>query len=166
MTVHTQKYQTPFTPEQALMFQARKHQFVDRLGWDLKVTGKGFEIDQFDDPDAFYLIDIEDGRHLASARIRPNTAFGRMTPWVFPALLPSSDMIPDYHLGCELSRLCGDDIKAMFNIGRNWWEQRGRHEYSFIVAVYEVKMLKLYRRAGWEPETINQHDGLCVGIWR
>jgi acyl homoserine lactone synthase/acyl-homoserine lactone synthase len=53
-----------------VMFEARKRVFVDLLGWDLPVLDGTFELDQFDDDEALYLIITqEDGAHLASARL-------------------------------------------------------------------------------------------------
>jgi len=52
------------------MFEARKRVFVDLLKWDVPVLEGRFELDQFDDQHAVYLIvQGEDGEHLASARL-------------------------------------------------------------------------------------------------
>lgn len=54
------------------MFAARKAVFVDLLKWDVPVLGGQYEIDQFDDAHATYLILAEaGGTHLASARLLP-----------------------------------------------------------------------------------------------
>ena len=54
------------------MFAARKSVFVDLLGWDLPVLDGQYELDQFDDEHAHYLILMgKDGRHRASARLLP-----------------------------------------------------------------------------------------------
>lgn len=56
------------------MFEARKRVFVDLLGWDLPVLAGKYEIDQYDDPHARYLILADtDQNHLASARLLPTT---------------------------------------------------------------------------------------------
>lgn len=56
------------------MFEARKRVFVDLLGWDLPVLAGRYEVDQFDDAHARYLILTDrDHRHLASARLLPTT---------------------------------------------------------------------------------------------
>ncbi len=56
------------------MFEARKRVFIDLLGWDLPVLGGRYEIDQYDDAHARYLILADaDQRHLASARLLPTT---------------------------------------------------------------------------------------------
>lgn len=56
------------------MFEDRKSVFVDLLKWDVPVLDGRFEIDQFDDPHATYLIIAdEEGDHLGSARLLPTT---------------------------------------------------------------------------------------------
>lgn len=56
------------------MFAARKSVFVDLLKWDVPVFDDRYEIDQFDDVHATYLILAEpDGTHLGSARLLPTT---------------------------------------------------------------------------------------------
>lgn len=56
------------------MFEARKRVFVDLLGWDVPVLAGKYELDQFDDTHARYLI-LADGNqnHLASVRLLPTT---------------------------------------------------------------------------------------------
>lgn len=56
------------------MFEARKRVFVDLLKWDVPVLDGRFEIDQFDDEHAVYLV-LADcrGAHLASARLLQTT---------------------------------------------------------------------------------------------
>jgi len=52
------------------MFEARKRVFVDLLGWDAPVLEDRFEIDQFDDEHATYIIVTDEhDRHLGSARL-------------------------------------------------------------------------------------------------
>lgn len=56
------------------MFEARKRVFVDLLGWDVPVLAGKYELDQFDDTHARYLILADaDQNHLASARLLPTT---------------------------------------------------------------------------------------------
>jgi acyl-homoserine lactone synthase len=63
------------------MFEARKHVFVDLLKWDVPVIADRYEVDQFDNEHATYLIlSDETGAHLASARLLETTR---------PALLDS-----------------------------------------------------------------------------
>ncbi len=52
------------------MFEARKRVFVDLLKWDVPVLADTYEVDQFDTPDADYLILTDQGNgHRASARL-------------------------------------------------------------------------------------------------
>ncbi|MGJ0239837.1 acyl-homoserine-lactone synthase [Novosphingobium fluoreni] len=54
------------------MFAARKSVFVDLLNWDVPVLAGRYEVDQFDDAHATYLVLAEpDGTHLGSARLLP-----------------------------------------------------------------------------------------------
>lgn len=79
------------------MFEARKRVFVDLLAWDLPVLAGRFEVDQFDDGLATYLI-VGDplGQHLASARLLATTR---------PALLDS--LFPELVDGAPP---CGPDV--------------------------------------------------------
>ncbi|GGD84405.1 isovaleryl-homoserine lactone synthase [Tsuneonella deserti] len=54
------------------MFAARKSVFVDLLKWNVPVIDDAYEVDQFDDAHASYLVLADpDGRHLGSARLLP-----------------------------------------------------------------------------------------------
>lgn len=72
------------------MFAARKEVFVDLLGWDVPVLQGRFELDQFDDEDATYLI-VPDltGSHAGSARLLPTTR-----PHILDSLFPQLCDLP------------------------------------------------------------------------
>ena len=56
------------------MFEDRKSVFIDLLKWDVPVLDGRFELDQFDDEHATYIIVADsDGDHLGSARLLPTT---------------------------------------------------------------------------------------------
>jgi N-acyl-L-homoserine lactone synthetase len=56
------------------MFEDRKSVFVDLLKWNVPVLNERFELDEFDDSHATYLIIADaDGDHLGSARLLPTT---------------------------------------------------------------------------------------------
>lgn len=56
------------------MFEDRKSVFVDLLNWDVPVLDGRFELDEFDDSHATYLIIADEaGDHLGSARLLPTT---------------------------------------------------------------------------------------------
>lgn len=88
------------------MFAARKRVFIDLLKWDLPVLGGEYEIDQFDTPDAVYLILLDpEGRHRASARLLP-TERPHLLGDLYPHLC--KDGVPRGPTVREISRFCLD----------------------------------------------------------
>lgn len=86
------------------MFAARKRVFVDLLKWDLPVLADRYEIDQFDDPHANYLIVTdESGEHLASARLLPTTRPALLDS-LFPHLVAGP--VPRGETIFEITRFC------------------------------------------------------------
>src|SRR3546814_13628530 len=88
------------------MFAARKSVFVDLLKWDVHVLEVRYEIDQFDDEYARYLIlaDRGDG-HLGSARLLPT-----MRPHILDSLYAGlcADAPPRGTSVFEITRFCLD----------------------------------------------------------
>lgn len=74
--LHVMQFGARPAPDGALraMFAARKRVFVDLLKWDVPVIDDRYEVDQFDDVHATYLVlsDRHAG-HLASARLLPTS---------------------------------------------------------------------------------------------
>lgn len=95
-------------PALQAMFEARKRVFVDLLKWDVPVLDGRFEVDQFDDEHAIYLI-IADraGEHLGSARLLRTTR-----PHILSSLFPEL---------CAVSPPTGPDVLEItrFCLGRN-----------------------------------------------
>jgi len=88
------------------MFAARKAVFVDLLGWDIPVLAERFEVDQFDDEHAIYLVVTDArGRHQASARLLPTTR-----PHILADLYASlcDGPVPRGHDVFEITRFCLD----------------------------------------------------------
>ncbi|TDW61562.1 acyl-homoserine lactone synthase [Novosphingobium sp. PhB55] len=88
------------------MFIARKKVFVDLLGWDVPVLAGCYELDQFDTPDATYIVLAEaDGGHRASARLLPSER-----PHILSTLFPElcRDEIPSGVSIREITRFCLD----------------------------------------------------------
>jgi len=88
------------------MFAARKSVFVDLLKWDVPVLDGRYEVDQFDDLNATYLILADrDGRHLGSARLLPT-----MRPHILDSLYPDlcEDTPPRAPDIFEITRFCLD----------------------------------------------------------
>lgn len=88
------------------MFAARKEVFIDLLKWDLPALDGRFEIDQFDDQHAEYLILTGGaGEHLASARLLPTTR-----PHILDSLFSDlcADSPPRGPAIREITRFCID----------------------------------------------------------
>jgi len=86
------------------MFAARKRVFVDLLRWDIPVLDGRFEIDQFDDEHARYIIMVDPaGRHLASTRLLPTSR-----PGILDSLYPelADGPLPSGHDVFEITRFC------------------------------------------------------------
>lgn len=88
------------------MYEARKRVFVDLLKWDVPVLADRYELDQFDDEQAQYLILADTGGgHLASARLLP-TVRPHILDSLFPDLCEHGVVrAPDVF---EISRFCLD----------------------------------------------------------
>lgn len=88
------------------MFIARKQVFIDLLKWDLPILEGRYEVDQFDDEHARYLILLDKaGDHLGSARLLPTT-----TPHILGSLFPElCDCPPPSDAATyEVTRFCLD----------------------------------------------------------
>lgn len=88
------------------MFEARKRVFVDLLKWDVPVLAGRYEIDQFDDAEAIYLVLTDsDGGHLGSARLLPTTR-----PHILDSLFPElcEGEPPRGPTTFEITRFCLD----------------------------------------------------------
>jgi N-acyl-L-homoserine lactone synthetase len=88
------------------MFAARKRVFIDLLKWDVPVLADLYEVDQFDDEHASYLVlTDEDDEHMASARLLPTTRehiLGDIFPQLCEAPAPRGEAI------YEITRFCLD----------------------------------------------------------
>lgn len=106
--LHILQSDTRSVPDAVLraMFAARKSVFVDLLKWDVPVLAGRYEIDQFDDEHATYLILAErDGSHLGSMRLLP-TMRPHLLDSVYPRLCEDGPpRAPDLF---EITRFCLD----------------------------------------------------------
>ncbi len=88
------------------MFEARKRVFVDLLKWDVPVVEDRFELDQFDDERAVYLVATgDDGAHLGSARLL-ETIRPHILDTLFPELCAGAS--PRDPAILEITRFCLD----------------------------------------------------------
>lgn len=88
------------------MFEARKRVFVDLLKWDVPELDGRFEIDEFDNPHATYVILADSsGNHLGSARLLETTR-----PHILGSLFPElcAGPVPTGPGVLEITRFCLD----------------------------------------------------------
>lgn len=88
------------------MFRARKQVFADLLKWEVPVIGGEYEVDEFDNEKAIYIIaSSDDGRHMASARLLATTR-----PHILGNLFADlcQDAVPRGPQTFEITRFCLD----------------------------------------------------------
>lgn len=136
----------------ASMHQLRRAVFSERLGWSVTVVN-GLEIDQFDLPEAHYLVHYAaDGRVNACTRLLPTTCPYLLAD-VFPELVDGEPpRAPDIW---ESTRFCADQATAPANIAAIL--MAGMLEFGLFtglrgyVSVSDIRMEPIMRRAGWNP---------------
>lgn len=145
------------------MFRHRGEQFVSRLKWDVGVDASGRERDQFDDEDSFYLIQHDDGQHMASMRCRW-MKHPTLISEVFPEYLPLCNFTDT---GVEVTRFCAAP-GGVFE-GRELLYQGWKHARSIdadvLYGIFTPAMPRIYRKFGWEPEVLGGHGKIRFGVW-
>jgi acyl-homoserine lactone synthase len=102
------RFAAPPVPDAVMraMFAARKAVFVDLLRWGVPVLDGRFEVDQFDDAHAQYIILADTrGRHLGSARLLPT-----VRPHILDSFYPALCAAPPPRAAdiYEVTRFCLD----------------------------------------------------------
>ena len=169
ITQSTRAHNAPGNAALRAMFAARKQVFIDQLKWDLPVLADLYELDQFDTPDARYLIllDPHDLRHRASARLLPTVAphlLGDIYPGLCASEAPAGPTVR------EISRFCLDP-------GQTASERRDardqlvtaladyalQHSITDYVGVAEQGWFDKIRNFGWDCRALGEahKDGAC-----
>lgn len=133
------------------MYRDRKRIFVDLLGWDVPVIDGAYEIDQFDDEHAIYVVATnERGEHDGSIRLLPSVrphVLGTIFPELCDGPVPSGEHI------FELSRACLSP--------RNRAARRLQVRNTVTTAVVEFALLRGIRRftciadSGWLSQILS-----------
>jgi len=105
VVVITDENRAEYKQELAAMHRHRKQVFVDFLKWNIPVVDEVYEIDQFDNSDAVYLVvlDPDARKHLGSIRLIPSTKphiLESMFPFLCEGPVPVAEDI------WEITRLC------------------------------------------------------------
>ncbi|PRX37512.1 acyl homoserine lactone synthase [Meinhardsimonia xiamenensis] len=154
----------------ATMFRDRARQFAERLGWQVEVNEKGEERDEYDALNPLYVIwERPDGSHGGSMRFLPtvercmiNEHFRHLTGGV----RIESPLI------WECTRFClapDSDARVSAALMLGGLELGLGFHLAHSIGVFDARMLRVYRRLGWEPTVIGQSGegraALCAGLW-
>lgn len=154
------------------MHADRKRIFVDSLKWDIPVVEGKYEIDQFDNDDAVYLLALDNKKqtHLGSVRLLRSSK-PHLLGDVFPMLCDNG--VPRGEDIWEITRLC----TAPQLRGREAWLARsclavGMVEFALLyginkyTCVAETSWLSSIMAVGWECEPLGlprEINGESVG---
>ncbi|MEP9403657.1 acyl-homoserine-lactone synthase [Sphingomonas silueang] len=156
------------------MFEARKRVFVDLLGWDVPVLAGKYELDQFDDTHARYLILADsDQNHLASARLLPTTR-----PHILDTLFAElcDNPPPTGPQTYEITRFCLD--RSLRAAERRRWRDALvtglahyalEHHITTYTGVAEQGWLEQILAFGWNARLLGAPrpiDGMMLGALR
>ena len=156
----------------ASMFRDRARQFSERLQWDVHVDAQGWEKDEYDGLNPIYIIyEAADGSHAGSTRFLPTV--GRVM--VNEHFMDLTRGVPiKSPLIWECTRFCisprtrtGAHIPAALTLAAA--EMAKRFALNHIVAVFDARMVKIYRSLAWSPEIIGTsgqgRSAVSVGLW-
>lgn len=155
------------------MFQDRRVQFSEELGWDLDIDPQGREIDQYDMMNPLYVIlKDNEGEHVASGRLMPTTG---------PTMI--ADHFSDLTDGVQIESSLIWEVTRVFvakrgkdsvrNAAALMWAgaQMGlKAGVEFYVSVTPKHMTRVFAACGWPAEIIGERvdekDGhLCACLW-
>lgn len=153
------------------MFRDRARQFRDRLGWAVRVDARGWEMDEYDRANPLYVIwQAPDGSHLGSMRFLP-TLGPTMVNDHFARLAPGGRIAdPDTW---ECTRFCLSEraegrVSAALMLGAA--ELGLGLGLARAVAVFDARMVRIYRLLGWPPEILGSEgagrEAVSLGFWR
>ena len=155
------------------MFQDRRVQFHEELGWDLHVDDLGREVDEYDLMNPLYVI-LKDsnGHHVASGRLLPTTGATMIADHF-------SDMTDDVQIESpliwEVTRVfvARRDKNSIRNAAALMWAgcQIGlRAGVQFYVSVTPKQMTRVFAACGWPADIIGRRDEgtdqeICACLW-
>jgi len=155
------------------MFRDRAQQFKERLKWEVSVDSTGYEIDQYDTENPMYVIwEMEDGTHGGSMRLLPTTGdtmvndhFLHLTDGVrieSPLIWECTRFCLSPRHTEHAARVAGALLAAGCEIGLQFG-------LTDSVGVFDARMVRIYRRIGWEPTVLGTSDegkdSISVGLW-
>lgn len=149
------------------MFRARKEVFIDLLKWDLPVLAGEFEVDQFDDPYADYLILLgREGEHRASARLLPTDRphlLGDLYPHLCARPVPTGPRVREITRFClDRHQRAGERRSARNQLVTALAQYALTHDIMSYTGVADLDWFEQIRRFGWACGALGQpvrHNG-------
>lgn len=156
------------------MYRDRAFQFKDRMGWDVQVSEEGEETDEYDKPGAFYIVSKSScGSHAGSLRLMSMSGQNMLSDH-FCALLQEIEIDASNMWECtrfcispslkpnQARRTVSDLLVAAGEFGLTM-------KISSFLAIFDKRMLRVYRCAGSEPKVLNSithgTETICLGRW-
>ena len=152
------------------MFRDRAEQFSRRLAWDVSVDEQGFERDQYDALNPLYVVwERADGTHGGSMRLLPTT--GRtMAAEHFSHVADVSGIASPFVWEC--TRFClapGAEPRVVAALVLAVDEVMEGFSLTHLLAVFDPRMVRVYRRMGTSPEVLGSvgegREQISVGLW-
>jgi acyl homoserine lactone synthase len=149
------------------MHRLRKRVFKDRMGWDVQITQGGLEVDQFDSPEAVYLLSLNGaGRVIGNWRLLPTTG-PTMIRDVWPQFLDSLPM-PVSATVWEASRFAVDSPEGQSQEGLAEVNQATQELFCGLTEVclltgirevytlYDMRIARLLKRLNCRARTTSE----------
>lgn len=142
-------------PALEAMHRDRKRIFVDLLKWDVPVIDGRYEVDQFDDERAVYLVcSEEDGSHRGSIRLLPTDGehiLGSVFPWLCEGAVPRAPAIYEISRGCLSPRLRAPERLVVRNaLTTAAVEYALLHELDAFTCIADSGWLSQVLSLGWD----------------
>jgi len=150
----------------------RKHFFVDKLKWDVP-HNESYEMDQYDNPTAWYSLVVNDGKVLGGARVMPTTSkWGKHTYMLRDAYTGTIDTIPNRAMPSEIATpqvwectrlVVSDDLRNQFQrsqclsmIVEGLVDVSTDHGASELVTLSTVSLVRALRQIGFPAERLGE----------
>jgi len=164
------------------MHRLRKRVFKDRLQWDVTINAQGLEIDQFDTPEAVYLLHLNAARRVTGSWRLLSCAGPTMLRDIWPEYLQGLPM-PSRRDCIEVSRFAVDcpadspkqamaetqqAIAEMFCALTEFCMRIG---VAYVYTLYDARIAKVIRKIDCTPQSVSESlpiDGMpCqAGIFK
>ena len=150
----------------------RKHFFVDKLKWDVP-HNESYEMDQYDNPTAWYSLVVKDGEVLGGARVMATTCkWGKHTYMLRDAYTGTIDTIPNRAMPSEIATpqvwectrlVVSDDLRNQFQrsqclsmIVDGLVDISTTHGASELVTLSTVSLVRALRQIGFPAERLGE----------